>query len=290
MKRDLTKNECLIQVDYSESYCNKQQGEVQSAYFGHANFSIFTACGYFRKELGEDLTKVPITIVSEAKDQSRIAARTCVSKAIELIEEQMPIVNDLNRVVVWSDGCSSQFRSRFTFSLLVDLYPMKSIEWNYNEAHHGKGPMDGIGGTIKNQVYQNVKSGKIVIHTPKEFSDAAKSLIPSITTAYLPEDEIPSEPERESPPIPGTLQVHQVVRKKNSQGVWYLEFYRLSFDEKPFYKQYYRKLNDPLVCGHDDFDGGDNNCASCNAAYNQTEWIECPVCKHWYCGEQCFAK
>lgn len=30
------------------------------------------------------------------------------------------------------------------------------------------------------------------------------------------------------PPIPGTLQVHQVIRKKNNQGVWYLQFYKLS--------------------------------------------------------------
>lgn len=31
LKRNLTKNECLIQVDYSASYCNKQHGEIQSA-------------------------------------------------------------------------------------------------------------------------------------------------------------------------------------------------------------------------------------------------------------------
>ena len=290
LKRNLNKNDCIIQVDYSESYCNKQQGEIQSAYFGHTNFSIFTVCGYFRKETSSDLTKVPITIVSEAKDQSRIASHACVSKVIECVEEQMPIANYLNRVIIWSDGCSAQFRSRFTFSILVDLYPAKTIEWNYNEAHHGKGPMDGIGGTIKNKVYQNVKSGKLVIHTPKEFSEAAKSLIPSITI-YLPEAEIPSEqPDRESPAIPGTLQVHQIIRKKNNQGVWYLEFYKLSSDEEPFYKQFYRKGDDPVVCGHDDFDGGDNKCAACKVVYIQGgEWIECPVCKNWYCGEECFS-
>jgi len=46
------KNECIVHVDYSESYTNKQQGEIQSAYFGHAIFSTFTACGYFRQADG----------------------------------------------------------------------------------------------------------------------------------------------------------------------------------------------------------------------------------------------
>lgn len=198
--------------------------------------------------------------------------------------------NKLKRVIIWSDGCAAQFRSRFTFSLLVDLCPSKSVEWNFNKAHHGKGPMDGIGGTIKNQVYQNVKSGKIILHSPKEFCDAARSIVPSITTIYLPEAEIPEERQRESPPIPGTLQVHQVIRRKNDQGVVYLEFFKLSLDEKPFYKQYYRKEDDPIVCGHEAFDGGDNNCAACNAGYTHgVEWIQCPVCENWYCGRQCFS-
>lgn len=85
---------------------------------------------------------------------------------------------------------------------------------------------------------QNFRSGMFVIHSAKEFSDAATSILSSITTIHLSEKEIPEELKRESP---GTLQVHQ-LRKKNHQGVWYLEFYTLSFEENPFYVQYYVKV------------------------------------------------
>ena len=78
--------ECLIQVDYSEGYHNKDQDEIQSAYFGNETFSIFTACGYFRPNDSAKLEKVPLTIVSEANDHSQIASFTCVSKVIECIE------------------------------------------------------------------------------------------------------------------------------------------------------------------------------------------------------------
>ena len=40
------KKEILIQVDCSENCTNKDQGQVQSAYFGQELFSIFTACCY----------------------------------------------------------------------------------------------------------------------------------------------------------------------------------------------------------------------------------------------------
>ena len=44
------KKEILIQVDYSENYTNKDQGQVQSVYFGQKSFSIFTTCCYLKAD------------------------------------------------------------------------------------------------------------------------------------------------------------------------------------------------------------------------------------------------
>ena len=274
----------MIQVDYSEGYHNKDQDEIQSAYFGHETFSIFTACGYFRPNDSAKLEKVPLTIVSEANDHSRIASFTCVSKVIECIEERLPLLTSLRRVYIWSDGCASQFRSRYVFSLLTHLHPSKDIEWNYNEAHHGKGPMDGI----KNKVFQEVKSGRIVVTSPEDFARHAGKLVESVTTLYLPSKDIMPEPAsiETAPYIKGTLEVHRVVRRKNFQGVMYLEFFRLSSDEDPFCTQYFRNDDDPIVCGHQPFNEGPNKCPNCFSTYRQgEEWMECPVCKQWYCSD-----
>ena len=55
---------------------------------------------------------------------------------------------------------SEQFRSRFVFRLLAGTaMPEKSLSWFYNERHHGKGPMDGVGGTVKNVIFRKIKSG-----------------------------------------------------------------------------------------------------------------------------------
>ena len=90
-------------------------------------------------------------------------------------------------VVLSSDGVDIQFRSRFIFQLLArTMFLSKSLCWFYNEGHHGKVPMDDVGETIKNVIFQKVKSGQVAVHTPKEFSDAAMKFVSSIITVYLP--------------------------------------------------------------------------------------------------------
>ena len=103
-----------MQVDYSESYKNNEQNEMQGAYFGHSCFSIFNTCCYYKAEEGE-LMKYPVTITSESSHHSRIAAFSCVNKIIKLMEEK---IKSIKKVIVWSDGMGAQFRSRFVFMLL----------------------------------------------------------------------------------------------------------------------------------------------------------------------------
>ena len=55
-KDDLKVREILMSIDYSENYVNKEQQEIQSTYFGHECFSIFTGYCYFRLA-NEDLKK-----------------------------------------------------------------------------------------------------------------------------------------------------------------------------------------------------------------------------------------
>ena len=71
-----------------------------------------------------------------------------------------PLLSSLQRIYIWSDGCSAQFRC-FTFVLPTHLHPDKDIEWNYNESHHGKGPIEGVDETIKNKVFQEGLSSGI---------------------------------------------------------------------------------------------------------------------------------
>ena len=79
----MPENAILLHVDYAKNYENKQQADSQSAYFGNASFSIFTAVAYIR--LNEKTKKISSAEASEAKDPSRIVSHSCFLKAIDTV-------------------------------------------------------------------------------------------------------------------------------------------------------------------------------------------------------------
>ena len=72
--------------------------------------------------------------MSESSDHSRIAVLTCVDFVIKEVEGH----TNLTKVVMWTDDCAAQFRSRSVFKLLANYRRDLQLEYNYNEAQHGK--------------------------------------------------------------------------------------------------------------------------------------------------------
>ena len=119
--------------------------------------------------------------------------------------------------------------------------------------------MDDVGGTIKNVIFRKVKSGQIVVHTPKEFSDAAIKFVSSIIMVYLPKSDEIVEPEsiHQVPSIPETILIHKFVRQINDRGDCSIEFFKMVVDQEAFHTQWYNKTGD-VVCGHEMSDKSDS--------------------------------
>ena len=84
------------------------------------------------------------------------------------------------------------------------------MTWCYNEPHHGKSPMDGVRGTIKNKVFRDVKSRKTQITDAESFVKYADNAINGIKSLYLPERDVfeNSDDIEDVIKIPGILEVH----------------------------------------------------------------------------------
>ena len=106
VKVNLEENEVLVHIGYSEKYNNKDQQEIESAYFGHNAFEIFTVCCCFCGDKGELVSK-NIMVIFNAVDHSRIAAHTCNMKVIEKLNKTIQIV----KVYISSDRFAAQFCS-----------------------------------------------------------------------------------------------------------------------------------------------------------------------------------
>ena len=139
-----------------------------------------------------------------------------------------------------SDGCASQFWSRYIFSLLTNIRPDITIEWHHKETHHWKGPMDGISGKVKNLVYRRLLSGDIAISNPWEFAEFADQ-ISSVNCQLFGKSEFIQEPQKVSKttPILSTLKVHKVSHVCNGPHLFSNHFFKLSEDLEPFYVEKY---------------------------------------------------
>ena len=140
----------------------------------------------------------------------------------------------------------------------------KSLCWFYNVGHHGKVPMDDVGGTIKNVIFRKVKSGQIVVRTPKEFSDAAMKFVPSIIIVCLPKSDEIVEPEsiHLASFIPETLSIYKFAREINGRGDSSVEFFKTAVDQEAFHTQWYKKASN-VVFDHEKSNKSDNECSTC---------------------------
>ena len=137
---------------------------------------------------------------------------SCLQKVINTVETECG--KSFINVVLWRDGMGTQFRFRFIFQLLAGTMFL-------NKSLFVGSTMDDVGGTIKNAILRKVKSGKIVVHTPKYFSETAMKFLPSIISAYFPKSDEIVEPEstHQAPSIPETHSIHKFVRHINDRGI-----------------------------------------------------------------------
>ena len=269
----LTIEEILIHLNYSKNYKSKHQNEIQRAYFSNKLFSLFIACTYYQN------CKLPITITSEESDKSRVISLSCVNKVITHSLEKLN--QHIKTVYIVGEGCASQFRWRYVFNLLTHIHP----RWHYNKAHHGKDPMDGTGGTVKNLVYQQSFISKCSYQHSSRIRRICK-LNHQCWLSVLDKSEFIQKPEEVSKatPISSTLKVHKVSHVRNGSHSFSNQFFKLSEHLEPFHVETYG-----VQCAHSANNINDESL--CNNCYKrciiEEEWLKCPVCYQLY-HEDCF--
>ena len=95
LKKNLCNNEVILSVDFSKNYSNKQHHEIQSAYFGHESFTLYTCAGYIKNDVplsinhkfykDTGLNVIPLVIVSNETKHERDNAFTFNNKVIEFL-------------------------------------------------------------------------------------------------------------------------------------------------------------------------------------------------------------
>jgi hypothetical protein len=212
-KANLSDNEVLVHIDYSENWTIKKLNAVQSAHFGASmeQITLHTGVAYF--------SNGRIMSFCTLSDNSDHGPAAVWSHLLPILIHIMETSDRIEVLHVLSDGPTTQYRNRFNFflcSVIPNLFGIKMTWWNFTEAGHGKGPADGVGAAIKRLADRCVLSGQ-------EITDAVslKCALEALTTVKLfvvgPNDFISLSDTANIPPFPGTMQVHQLLALPSGQ-------------------------------------------------------------------------
>ncbi|CAC5419889.1 unnamed protein product [Mytilus coruscus] len=99
---------------------------------------------------------------------------------------------DLQCIHYWTDSPTSQYRNKHIFSSIKKHKDHFGFDctWNYFEAGHGKGPYDGIGGTVKRCADLAIKQRICTIQSADDFYTWALSSNISISFKYISKEDI----------------------------------------------------------------------------------------------------
>jgi hypothetical protein len=162
-------DEMVIHFDFAENFSCSAQDQIQSAYYGQQMVSIFTVV-MKHKQLG---TK-SVVLCCDETDHSKRAVMVLLLELFEAYVKPLCV----NRVRFWSDGPSAQFKNKYMYTFLKFLhqrYELAFLQWNFFATSHGKGPVDGVGGTAKRIVWRRVMSRSTVVSNASDFVNVIRS-------------------------------------------------------------------------------------------------------------------
>lgn len=221
-KLSLGPDEILIQVDFSENYVIKYSHEIQSMHFGASKrqISLHTGLYYFHDQDKRSTRSQCFCSVSDTLDHQAYAVWAHLDKILRDISSTFPQTKSIH---FFSDGPTSQYKNRFNLFFLQARVPMifksaENLSWNYSESGHGKGPMDGIGGTLKRKADALVLRGQDITTAADFVKKLGDSCIQLWEVTESEINKVKMEMPQKQPPVPCMLLVRQAVWNKGEEN------------------------------------------------------------------------
>lgn len=220
-KGNLVEGETLVQVDFAENYSCKHQDEIQSAHWNQDQITLFTVA-IWTKSKAEDLTCDSHVIVSDDLEHNKTAVTVFMSTVLDrFVKQRHP---EVTTAYIFSDGPSSQFKNKYIVSILPTLDKIVHVQWNYFATSHGKGAVDGIGGTLKRLVWNAVSSRKVpAVTDARSFYNVASVLNSAVAVSLIEKKAISEKAAelditkcfKEAVALPGISRFHCIEPQTN---------------------------------------------------------------------------
>lgn len=145
LKENLIDGEFLIIGDFSENYSFIVQDSAQSFHWNNCQATLHPFVIYYRQN--KELMHKSFVAISECNQHDIIAVHLFQTRLIEYLK----LSHQIHKIYYFSDGCAAQYKNKKNFLNLTyhkDDFGFDA-EWHFFATGHGKGPCDGIGGSVK---------------------------------------------------------------------------------------------------------------------------------------------
>lgn len=187
-KAQLNEGEFLVVGDFAENYSFIVQDAVQSFHWNNCQATLHPFVAYYRKD--NELAHKSFVAISDCNQHDVIAVHLFQTRLINFLKAS----HQLNKIFYFSDGCAAQYKNRNNFiNLCHHFYDFNvEAEWHFFATSHGKGPCDGIGGTVKRLAARaslQRTGGMAPILNPYALYDFAVKALPAIAFTFTTAEE-----------------------------------------------------------------------------------------------------
>lgn len=146
LKESITENEFIVIVDFAENYAFVVQDAAPGFHWNNDQATVSTVVIYYKVD--NQLTHQSMVIISDCLNHDSIAVHIYSEIIINFIKS---LSSTVAKIFFFSDGAPQQYKNYKHFSNLSHYRREFGVivEWNFFATAHGKGPCDGVGGTIK---------------------------------------------------------------------------------------------------------------------------------------------
>lgn len=216
VKDKLKIGEVLVVADFSENYSFVLQDSVQGVHWNNTQCTVHPfACYYIDKR---DVRPLNFIVLSDSLSHVTATVHTFQGELIKFLKNKIP---NLSKVIYFSDGAPSQYKNRFNvLNVLMheDDFGIPA-EWHYFATSHGKGPSDGLGGTVKRLAARASlqRTSDDQIQTPLQLFEWVSTNIKGMSFAFVSASEVEARKKclkrrfHEAPHIHEIRQCHAAV-------------------------------------------------------------------------------
>lgn len=216
-KSNLEENEYIAVCDFSENASFTVQDAVQGFHWNNSQATLYPIAIYFKSDGKTQHTN--FIIISDCLIHDSVAVHLFHRHLNVFLRNKFKTIP--KKITYFSDGSAAQFKNKKNFINLC--YHMEDFgcnaEWHFFETSHGKGPSDGLGGTVKREArrasLQRPLQGQIT--TPRHLYEWCLGNLLNCNFEYLTVKDYDEEVRflqirfKQLRTIPGTQKLHSFV-------------------------------------------------------------------------------